>query len=523
MTRMDTTPPGWRPGRRQVLAGLAGTAGLAAMGLPRAALSQDGTTLRVISGHNPSSLDPSTGSSGTDHTFLYCFYDSLVDWDPETLAARPGLARSWDFPDPTTLVLTLEQGVTFHDGAPFDAAAVKFNLDRNRGAQVSNVRNDLANIEAVEATDAHRVTIRLKAPDTALPLILSDRAGLMVSPRALGDDPEGEMGRNPVGTGPWRFVSWTDADSVKGERFAEHWRPDAPGVDRIELRIITEKATAFRAIQSGQADLAYLLAEQQKALIERMPQLKLYEGPTLRVHKFYFNSSRGPLADVRVRQAIGYALDREAFVAATQAGVGEPARMVLPQAHWAWSEAAAGYMVHDPDKARALLKEAGFEGGLELTFLGMHDQASVQRSEVVLEHLGAVGITGRFVNGPVADVTNRFMGPERFGDVYLSYWTGRPDPTLTYALLYSESSFYNAGRTAPPEGFLEALQASRESQEVEARARALGEVQRIAMEHALSVPIAVAYEVDAASSAVTGYQPNLLGKPKFRGVSLAAS
>ena len=254
-----------------------------------------------------------------------------------------------------------------------------------------------------------------------------------------------------------------------------------------------------------------------------MPQLKLYEGPTLRVHKLYFNSSRGPLADVRVRQAIGHALDREAFVAATQAGVGEPARMVLPQAHWAWSEAAAGYMVHDPDRAKALLKEAGFEGGIDLTIMGMHDQASVQRSEVVLEQLGAVGVRCRFVNGPVADVTNRFMGPERFGDAFLSYWTGRPDPTLTYALLYSESSFYNAGRTAPPEGFLEALQASRESEATEDRAKALAEVQRIAMEHALSVPIAVAYEVDAAAQSVIGYQPNLLGKPKFRGVSLAAS
>ncbi|WP_339948338.1 ABC transporter substrate-binding protein [uncultured Albimonas sp.] len=523
MTRIGTTPPGWRPGRRQVLAGLAGTAGLAAMGLPGAALSQDGGTLRVISGHNPSSLDPSTGASGTDHTFLYCFYDSLVDWDPETLAARPGLASSWEFPEANTLVLTLEQGVTFHDGAPFDAAAVKFNLDRNRGAQVSNVRNDLANIEEVEATDAHTVTIRLKAPDTALPLILSDRAGLMVSPKALGDDPERDMARNPVGTGPWRFVSWTDSESVRGERFADHWREGVPGVDGLELRIITEKATAFRAIQSGQADLAYLLAEQQKTLIERMPQLQLFEGPTLRVHKLYFNSSRGPLADVRVRQAIGYALDREAFVTATQAGVGEPARMVLPKAHWAWSEAAAGHMVYDPDKAKALLKEAGFEDGVELTIMGMHDQASVQRSEVVLEQLAAVGVTGRFVNGPVADVTNRFMGPERFGDAFLSYWTGRPDPTLTYALLYTESSFYNAGRVAPPEGFLEALQASRESQEIEARAAALGEVQRIAMEAALSVPIAVAYEVDAATTAVSGYQPNLLGKPKFRTVTLGSS
>src|SRR5690606_16911012 len=117
--------------------------------------------LRVALQVNPSSLDPATGGAGADHVALYNFYDTLVDWEPETLAARPGLARSFEFSDPQTLVLDLQEGVTFHDGTPMDAEAVKFNLDRSREAEVSNIRADLASIASVEMTGPLQVTLRL--------------------------------------------------------------------------------------------------------------------------------------------------------------------------------------------------------------------------------------------------------------------------------------------------------------------------------------------------------------------------
>jgi len=506
--------------RRQFLAGAAAAAGVGALGLPRMASAQSGSTLRISSYTNPSSMDPAIGGNGGDHVYLWNFYDTLIEWDFDTLAPIPSLAKAWEFTDPTTLVLTLEEGVTFHDGSPFNAEAVVFNLERNRGAETSNVKPDLATIESTEATGEYEVTIRLKQPDTALPLILSDRAGMMVSPTALGNDPEANVNRNAVGAGPWKFVSWTDHDKVEGTRNEAYWRDGQPAMDNLVMTITPERATAMRAVQSGQSDLAYSLSETQKTLIERLPNLKLVEGPTVYIFQLYLNRSRGPLQDARVRQALQLAIDREAYVQATQAGVGEPARMFLPQAHWAYSEAAAEHVYFDLDRAKALMKEAGLESGFEIDFVSYTDQAFVQRQEVVLEQLSKINVRGAFRNGPVPDIVSRFMGKEKSGDSMLSAWTGRPDPTQTYDLLFSENSFYNPGRTPPPEGFAEALAESRATSDQEKRKAAFDKVQTIVMREALAITLSVRYEVNVATTQVSGFVPNLLGKPKFREVKV---
>jgi ABC-type transport system substrate-binding protein len=508
--------------RRHVLAGLAGIGALSVAGLPMGAAAAAGGVLRVAANANPSSLDPTTGGAGSDHVFLYCFYDTLVEWDYETLAPLPGLAQSWAFTDPQTLVMSLRADAVFHDGTPFDAAAVKFNLDRNRTATISNIKKDLANIAEVIVTDARTVTIKLSAPDTALPLILADRAGMMVSPTALGNDPEANVERTPVGTGPWAFASWSDGEKISGTAYAGHWREGIPKTSGIDLMVITESSTAMRAVQSGQADIAYQLSERQKILVEKMPNLQLVSGPTLYVFQLYVNSARGPMQDVRIRRAMSMAIDREAYVLATQAGVGEPAYMNLPAAHWAFASDVGQYQAHDLERARQLMKEAGVEGGIELDFRGYTDQASVQRQEVVMAQLAKINVTGRFTNGTIAETSGIFFGDQKKGDLLLSAWTGRPDPSLTYALLYSQSSYYNPGRVEPPEGYAEALAASRATQDQAERAGHLAICQKLAMDAVLSIPLSIRYEVNAAGLQVEGYRGNLLGKPKFTDVGLTA-
>ncbi|MGI6245885.1 MAG: ABC transporter substrate-binding protein [Pseudochelatococcus sp.] len=508
--------------RRMFLIGIAAAATVGVTGLPARGNAQAASgRLRVASLANPSSLDPATGGAGSDHVSLYNFYDTLVDLDPDTLSAKPGLARSFVFSDPATLVLDLQEGVTFHDGTPLDAEAVKFNLDRNRSAQVSNIRGDLASVESVEASGPLQVTLRLKQPDAALPLILSDRAGMMVSPTALKAAADGRVDRAPVGAGPWKFVSWTDGERIVAEAHAGYWQENLPGVRQLELTIIPEASTRLRAVQSGQVDIAYQISERQLPMVERNPNLVLKSSPTLYNYLLYLNCSRGPLKDVRVRQAMNLAVDREAYVFATQAGVGEVARMNLPKSHWAYSADAEEFTVHDPDRARALMAEAGFANGIELDFRGFPDQAHVQRQEVVLSQLAKIGVRGRFTNAPIAEASGRFFGEEKLGDVHLSAWTGRPDPTLTYALLYSKDSYFNSGRVPPPAGFDEAIAASRSSSDQAERAKALATVQRLAMEAAMTIPLSFRSEVDAVARNVRDHQANLLGKPKFRQVTFA--
>jgi ABC-type transport system substrate-binding protein len=281
--------------RRQTLAMFAGSAAIGLVGMPAWAqeAKKKGGILKVAALTNPSSLDPATGGAGTDHVFLWTLFDTLVEWDYATLRTKPGLA-DWSFPDPKTMLLTIKPGINFHDGTPCDAQAVKFNLDRNRQDARSNLKADLASITAVDVVGALQVKLTLKAPDVVLPAVLSDRAGMMVSPKAvkeLGNDHD----RKPVGAGPWKFVRWEDNQRVVVTRNENYWKSGEPYADGIEISVITDQATALRSVTAGQNDMVYALSARYKPLIERARNITLVTAPTLYCIQIYFNFGRARL------------------------------------------------------------------------------------------------------------------------------------------------------------------------------------------------------------------------------------
>lgn len=516
--------PAFAMDRRRFLSLLgAGAAGAVASGmLPghvRRALAAGGV-LKVAAPANPSSMDPMTGGSGQDHPFLYTVFDTLVEWEYESLDPKPGLARAWSFPDPKTLVMDLQEGVKFHDGTDFNAEAVKFNLDRNRGDQRSNIKADLINVEAVEVSGPHQVTIRLKNPDAALPMILSDRAGMMCSPKAVTEKGDAHD-RNPVGTGAWSFVAWNDNEKVVVKRNEGYWKKGTPKVDGIEFAIIPELSTGLRSVMAGQNHFVYFLSPQQGLIAKRAPKLTTYTGPTLYCIQIYFNWARKPLDDVRVRQAINHAIDRDAFVKVTMNGIGEKAITNLPSAHWAFDKELAGYYPYDPEKAKALLAEAGYADGLDLHLGGYPDQSSVQRQEFIMEQLRQVGIRVRYSIGTIPEASAAFFGNEKKTDALVSAWTGRPDPSLTFSLMYLPDAYYNGGRGPVPDELVQAIAASRASPDKEARKLAFSKVQKLVLDNALVCPLAFLSALDVAGEKVEGYKPNLLNKPKLYDVSLA--
>ena len=150
---------------------------------------------------NPGSLDPVTGRTAAEFTFLQIVHDALLDFDPVTLDPKPGLAKAYAFEDPTTFTMDLVENASFHDGTPFDAEAVKFNLDRARTDRRSNVKADIATIRAIEVAGKYRVILRLERPNAALPAILTDRPGMMVSPTNIKQN-GANADQSPVGTGP---------------------------------------------------------------------------------------------------------------------------------------------------------------------------------------------------------------------------------------------------------------------------------------------------------------------------------
>ncbi|GEC51998.1 ABC-type transport system substrate-binding protein [Bradyrhizobium japonicum] len=510
--------------RREVMALISGA--LASTTLGGRAFAEGppkkGGTLRISAPANPSSLDPATGGAGSDHAFLFTMYDTLTEWEFDTLKPKPGLAESWKFTDPTTLVLNIRAGITFHDGTPLDAEAVRFNLERNRSDAKSNIKADLLSVAAVEVTGPQQVTLKLKTPDTALPGILSDRAGMMVSPTALKAAEGGIVTRKPVGAGAYSFVSWADGEKIVVKRNEKYWKPERPLPDAIEISIIPELTTGARSVTAGQNDLIYQLPPRQKVIIERASSVKVVHGPTLYVLQIFLNWAKPPFDNLKVRQALNFAIDRESFVKAALAGLAEPAYMNLPKAHWAYDAEVAKLYPYDPDRARKLLAEAGFKEGTPIELGGYPDQDSVQRQEILIEQLRKAGIGVRFVNAPIAEASAAFFGAEKKGAGLLSAWTGRPDPSLTYSLMFTKDAYYNAGR-APVPGELEAaIKESRASEDIEVRRKAFSTVQRLVMENAFVVPLAFQFELVAMNKKVQGYRPNLLGKPKYDDVWLGS-
>ena len=486
---------------------LTGPAG--AQGTPR-----KGGILKVSAPFNPSSLDPVTGGAGSDHMVLYPIFDTLVDFEPATLAAKPGLATEWSFPDPKTLVMTLRQGVRFHDGEPFDANAVKANLDRARSDPRSAVKGDLASVASVEVVEPFKVALTLSRPDTALPLILADRAGMMSSPKAV--EAKGrQYDREPVGTGPFRFERWHDNDVVVLVKNPDYWKPGLPHLDGITFRVITDLNTGLRSVMAGENHVAYRLNPQQKLVADRMKEkLVVSSTPTIADYHLVFNYGRKPLNDVRVRQAINHAIDRDAFNRAALLGLGVPAQTMLPPGYWAHDESLNDFYRHDPDKARALLAEAGYKDGVDIKFFGYSDQASQQRHEIIIEHLRKSGIRAQMTVGSSGDMYQRFM-IQGEGDMLLALWTGRPDPSQPFLLVYGENGFNNSGKVPPPPEMVAAQNDAQSVSDPDERKKAFSRLERAALEHALSCELAFVPGIEVFTPNVKGYQPNLLGKPKL--------
>ena len=506
--------------RRSLVAGamaLAAARQAWAQTTPKQGTPKKGGILKVSAPTNPSSLDPATGGSGQDHAFLYPIFDTLVEFDFPTLKALPGLAESWKFPDTKSLVLNLRSGVQFHDGTPFDAEAVKFNLERNRTDARSSIKADLATVDSIEVTGPLQVTLKLKQPDSALPLILSDRAGMMCSPKAvkeLGKDHD----RKPVGSGPYRCTGWNDNEKVTYVRNDKYWKGPSL-LDGMEFAVIAETNTGLRSVVAGQNDFVYFLSPQQKTVIDRAKNLTAVTGPTLYCVQMFLNYGRAPLDSPKIRLAINHAIDRTVFSKATMGGLAEPAWMALPSAHWAYDAKLANGWPYDPDKAKKLVAEAGFPNGIDMTFLGYSDQRSQQRQEVLMEQLAKGGIRVKWQTGSIPEMSAAFFADKK-GEALLAAWTGRPDPSLTYSLMFAKDSYYNAGRTEASSELTAALLETRASEDLEARKAAFAKVQKIVVDAALVVPLVFQLELDAHVGKVKGYRPNLLGKPRFDGVWL---
>lgn len=474
--------------------------------------------LRYAGINAPSRLDPHRSTLSQDNDKLFLALDRLVHQAPNGDPV-PGLATEWEFiDDGATLRFTLREGVTFHDGEPFDAEAVKANIERAQTIEGGTQTGDLAVITEVTVVDDFTVDFSLDGPAAALPLILSDRAGAMLSPASF-DNPD--IDEKPVGAGMYEVVEHNVGSLIVYEAYEDYWDKDAQGLAGVEYHLMSDSGTRSNAIQSGAVDWTIVDNEAYDRLADA-DGLDAGLFDDVAYPNQPLNKSREALAIVEVRQAINHAIDREALANVLASGYAVPCSQPWPEGYVAFNEEiGCDYYEYDPEKAKELLAEAGYPDGFELELLDTPPSAT-QRTEAITAMLEAIGI----------DVTVRELAPGTAGDVWLAQaqgdmlsgvWGGRPDPGQMLALQYGENGFLNPGKHRSDALEAQLLLVNDQNLSADERAAALQEATRISVEEALDVPLYFPLLANVWSEEVVGAEAYLSGKQEFRGVYMAAA
>jgi len=464
----------------------------------------------------PKSLDPHAVTAVNDFRILMNVYDGLVRYKDGTLEVEPALAESWTISDGgTTYTFELRDGVTFHDGSPLTAEAVKFNfermLDENHPYHDTGpfpLSFFFSAVESVTAEGEGTVVFKLKEPYAPFLSNLAYPTGLIVSSEAVKEHGK-DFGRHPSGTGPFRFAEWESNAKVVVVRNEDYW-DGAPPLEAVVFRPITDANTRVAEMLSGGIDLMVEVPPDSVATFQSDAGYQVHEQAGPHVWFLILNAKEGPLADKKMRQAVNYAIDKKALVENVLQGTAEVAAGPTPPAFaWAHNDALDPYP-HDPEKAKALIKEAGHEGA-ELTFYvteggsGMLDP--VPMGAAIQADLAKVGLNVEIETYE----WNTFLGKVNPGlegkaDMAEMAWMTNDPDTLPYLALRSEAfpenGGFNSGYYSNPE-VDKLLEEARRSTNQSERARLYKAMQEIVHEDAPWAFIAN-WKQNAVSAAAVG-------------------
>ena len=354
--------------------------------LPAQAAQKDSLVLGMTL--EPPHLDPTAGAAAAIDEVVYAnLFEGLTRID-ENGAVNPGLASDWTISsDGLTYTFTLRAGVKFHDGTAMDSADVKFSLDRARAEDSVNAQKALFEaIASVETPDAKTVVVKLSRPE-----------GLFLWNMGWGDAvivaPESAAGNKtrPIGTGPFRFVEWKKADSVKLEAYDKYWG-DEPALKTVTFKFISDPSAQVAALLAGDIDVIPNVGAPES--LERFKSDDRFEvrvGSTEGETILVMNQRRPIFQDVRVRKALSHAIDKQAIVDGAMFGYGTPIGTHFAPHHAAYVDLTGQYP-HDPAKAKALLAEAGQASGLKLVMKLPPPSYARRGGEIIAAQLATVGV-----------------------------------------------------------------------------------------------------------------------------------
>jgi ABC-type transport system substrate-binding protein len=480
-------------------------------------------------------LDPARETDGESFYATHQIFDTLVEFKTGTTEVVPALAISWVVsPDGLTYTFTLRKGVKFHDGTPLNADAVVFSLDRqlteshpyyNYGPWKywTNYMGMSDIVQSITAKDDMTVVFKLKKLEAPFIANLAmDFAGI-VSPTAYKADPEG-FASKPVGTGPFKFVSWTKDSDIVLDKNKDYWEPVY--IDRLILRVIPDATARWLALQKGEVDLIDFPAADDLPAMKADPKVQLIQQAGLNVGYLALNTQKKPYDDKRVRQAMNYAINKEEIITAVYGSAGQVAKNPIPPTMWSYNDDIKDYP-YDVNKAKALLAEAGYAKGFKTELWAMpvarpYNPDARKIAEIMQAQLAKVNIQAEIISyewGTYLDKTD--TGEHQAAMLGWTGDNGDPDNFL-WVLLSAPSAVPPAGNIAfwKNDAFTALIKEAKETADVARRTELYRKAQVVFHEEAPWVTIAHSIVTVPASTSVKNFKISPTGTRIFKSVWL---
>ncbi|MBL0385272.1 ABC transporter substrate-binding protein [Tumebacillus sp. ITR2] len=384
---------------------------------------KNGGTLNISLDADPPKLDPSFSTALVDRMVFQSIYDKLVDLD-EKGNIVPMLADKWDVsPDQKTYTFTLHEGVKFTDGTDFNADAVKFNIERYMD-KASTRRNELQAVDKVTVVDPKTVKIDLKQPFAPFLSVLTDRAGMMVSPDAVkkyGDD----FLNHPVGTGPFVYKDRVKGSTLTLEKNASYWKKDLPHLDKVVYKVINDSSQALNNLKSGQVDITNVFPTKEIPNFANDPKISVVNQAGQGFQGIHLNASKAPFDNKELRSAVDLMIDRDAIVKVVLNNAGTPGHSPFAPTQFAYGDSDK-YQAPNVDQAKELLKKAGKPDGFTFTLKIGTSPTNQQLGQMIQNMLKPAGITVNLEKVEFGTLLDQSKNGN-FEAVQLG-WSGRPDP-----------------------------------------------------------------------------------------------
>lgn len=428
--------------RRQfVKAGVAGIGGIVIPSLSAPAFAaKRGGTLKVALTADPISFDPHLTGNLQGRGTAQSIHDTLFGVDGKGNLS-PMLVDRWEQPDSKTYLLHLRSGVKFHDGTDFDADAVVYNINRIRNPETGSIRSgEIKALDRIEAVGGLTVKMTLKYPFAAFLFPFTDVSGCMGSPTAFEKYGKERANLNPVGTGPFKFVSYSQDTETVLERNGNYWDAGKPHVDRLILRPIPTGSTRLIELQTGGVDISEGLPLQNIAALRTQPDIIVSERVGFRWEYIGFNAKeKFPGSNARFRQAFQWAIDRDALHHVAYFGTGAVGYSGILPSH-PFHEPAYKPFTYNKDMAKKLLDESGM-GSAEITAYLRPEPVKQRAAQLVQAMAADVGVKINLEQLDYASHRAKLRGGELPMDMH-GWWGYRPDPDQYLSVLLGSDGSY---------------------------------------------------------------------------------